>query len=88
VLTSLSESLKWQDELAAHTKKLIMYPAFVGTVVVGVTFFMMIYLVPKMAGFIKNMGQELPTADQDPDRHLRILRQAVLVCHPRRCRWC
>ena len=60
VLNNLLESLKWQDELAAHTKKLIMYPAFLGTVVVAITLFMMIYLVPKMAGFIRNMGQELP----------------------------
>ena len=60
VLNNLLESLKWQDELAAHTKKLIMYPAFLGTVVVAITMFMMIYLVPKMAGFIRNMGQELP----------------------------
>jgi len=61
VLGNLLESLKWQDELAAHTKKLIMYPAFLATVVVAITLFMMIYLVPKMAGFIRNMGQELPT---------------------------
>ncbi|MCX7156466.1 MAG: type II secretion system F family protein [Rhodocyclales bacterium] len=61
VLNNLLESLKWQDELAAHTKKLIMYPAFLATVVVAITLFMMIYLVPKMAGFIRNMGQELPT---------------------------
>ena len=60
VLKNLLESLKWQDELAAHTKKLVMYPAFLGTVVVAITMFMMIYLVPKMAGFIRNMGQELP----------------------------
>ncbi len=60
VLNNLLESLKWQDELAAHTKKLIMYPAFLGTVVVAVVMFMMIYLVPKMAGFIRNMGQALP----------------------------
>jgi type IV pilus assembly protein PilC len=60
VLNNLLESLKWQDELAAHTKKLIMYPAFLGTVVVAITLFMMIYLVPKMASFIRNMGQELP----------------------------
>jgi type IV pilus assembly protein PilC len=60
VLANLLESLKWQDELAAHTKKLIMYPAFLGTVVVAITLFMMIYLVPKMAGFIRNMGQEMP----------------------------
>ncbi len=60
VLENLLQSLKWQDELAAHTKKLVMYPAFLGTVVVAITLFMMIYLVPKMAGFIKNMGQQLP----------------------------
>ena len=60
VLRNLTETLKWQDELAAHTKKLLMYPAFVGTVVLGVTFFLMVYLVPQLVGFIKNMGQELP----------------------------
>jgi type IV pilus assembly protein PilC len=60
VLANLVESLKWQDELAAHTKKLVMYPAFMGTVMVVLTFFMMIYLVPKMVGFMKNMGQQLP----------------------------
>ncbi len=60
VLKGLVDSLKWQDELAAHTKKLVTYPAFLGVVVLGVTFFLMIYLVPKMAGFISNMGQDLP----------------------------
>ncbi len=60
VLKNLNETLKWQDELAAHTKKLIMYPAFLGTVVISVFFFMMIYLVPKMVTFVKNMGQEIP----------------------------
>ena len=60
VLRSLTESLKWEDELAAQTKKLIMYPAFVGSIVLLVTFFLMIYLVPQMTGFIKNMGQEIP----------------------------
>ena len=33
VLASIEESLKWEDELASQTKKVIMYPAFVGTVV-------------------------------------------------------
>jgi type IV pilus assembly protein PilC len=60
VLKSLTESLKWEDELAAHTKKLVMYPAFVGSIVVLVTFFLMIYLVPQMTGFIRNMGQDVP----------------------------
>jgi type IV pilus assembly protein PilC len=60
VLKSLTESLKWEDELAAQTKKIIMYPAFVGGIVVLVTFFLMIYLVPQMTGFIRNMGQAIP----------------------------
>jgi type IV pilus assembly protein PilC len=64
VLHNLTESLKWQDELAAQTKKLVMYPAFLIVVVILVTLFMMLYLVPKMVGFLKNMGQELPLNTQ------------------------
>ena len=60
VLKGLTESLKWEDELAAQTKKIMLYPAFVGTIVVLVIFFLMIYLVPQMSGFIRNMGQEIP----------------------------
>jgi type IV pilus assembly protein PilC len=60
VLKSLADSLKWEDELAAQTKKLMVYPAFVGSIVLLVTFFLMIYLVPQMTGFIRNMGQEIP----------------------------
>ena len=60
VFKNLSDSLKWQDELAAQTKKIIMYPAVVAVVVTGVTFFLMIYLVPQLTAFIKNMGNELP----------------------------
>ena len=60
VLKSLTESLKWEDELAAQTKKMLMYPAFVGGIVLLVTFFLMIYLVPQMTGFLRNMGQEIP----------------------------
>ena len=60
VLKSLSESIKWEDELAAQTKKIVMYPAFVGSIVLMVTFFLMIYLVPQMTGFIRNIGQEIP----------------------------
>lgn len=64
VLRSLVESLKWEDELKAQTKKLVVYPAFVGTVVLGVTFFLMIYLVPQMVSLIRNMGQTLPLHTQ------------------------
>ena len=83
VLKSLSESLKWEDELAAQTKKLLMYPAFVGSIVLLVTFFLMIYLVPQMTGFIRNMGQDDPAADAHPDRGVGLLRR-LLVGDPRR----
>jgi type IV pilus assembly protein PilC len=60
VLKGLAETLKWEDELAAQTKKIMMYPAFVGGIVLLVTLFLMIYLVPQMVGFIRNMGQDIP----------------------------
>jgi type IV pilus assembly protein PilC len=60
VLKSLAETIKWEDELAAQTKKIVLYPAFVGSIVLMVTLFLMIYLVPQMVGFIKNMGQAVP----------------------------
>jgi type IV pilus assembly protein PilC len=60
VFKHLTESLKWQDEMAAQTKNMMIYPAFVGTVVLAITFFLMIYLVPQLVGFIKGMGQEIP----------------------------
>jgi len=60
VFNKLGESLRWQDELASQTKKVIMYPSIVGTVVIGVIFFLMIYLVPQLVSFVKTMGQELP----------------------------
>jgi type IV pilus assembly protein PilC len=60
VLKSLTESLKWEDELAEQTKKLMMYPVIVGGIVLLVTLFLMVYLVPQMVGFIRNMGQQIP----------------------------
>ncbi len=60
VFKSLSESLKWQDELASQTKKIVMYPAFVLVIVLSVTGYLMVALVPQLTGFIKTMGQELP----------------------------
>ncbi len=60
VFESLTDMIKWQDELASSTKKLIMTPLIVGTVVLGVTAFLMVYLVPQLIDFIANMGEELP----------------------------
>ena len=64
VLKELVRSLKWQDEMAAQTKKLMMYPAFVVVVISAVVFFLMIYLVPQLVGFLSNMGQKVPLQTQ------------------------
>ncbi len=60
IFESLSGMIKWQDELSATTKKLLMTPLIVGSVVFGVTIFLMVYLVPQLITFIKNMGEKLP----------------------------
>lgn len=64
VLQSLTESIKWEDELAAQSKRLTIYPAFVGTIVLAATSFLMIYMVPQLKQFVKNMGQALPLQTQ------------------------
>ncbi len=60
VLIDLTESLKWQDELASQTKKAMSYPLVMGVVVIAVLFFLMIYLVPQLTEFITSMDGELP----------------------------
>ena len=60
VMLKLTDSLKWQDELVVKAKSVIVYPAFVGVVVLGVLIFMMLYVVPQMIDFIREMGQDLP----------------------------
>ena len=60
VFLSLNEMIKWHDELINTTKKLLIFPAFVSAVVMGVVAFLMIYLVPQLVIFIEGIGQELP----------------------------
>ena len=52
VLKEIVRSLRWQDEMAAQTKKLLAYPLFVMVVLGGVVSFLMIYLVPQLIGFL------------------------------------
>lgn len=60
VFNNLFNNIRWQDELITQTKKLLAYPAFIAIVVLAAIVFLMVYLVPEMVGFLKNMGQELP----------------------------
>lgn len=60
VFLHLTDTLKWEDEMASQTKRLLIYPSAVLLVVISLIFFLMIYLVPQLTVFIKSMGQELP----------------------------
>jgi type IV pilus assembly protein PilC len=60
VFQHLADTLKWQDELISHTRRLLIYPAIVLAVVGAVVFFLLIFLVPQITGLLKNMGVELP----------------------------
>jgi len=60
IFLHITDSLKWQDEMAAHTRTIMIYPVLAGSIMVAITFFLMIYLVPQLVGFIKGMGQEIP----------------------------
>ncbi len=60
VFENLGSTLRWQDELIAQTRKLLIYPAMVFFVVGGVVIFLLLYLVPQVVGLLKTMGLELP----------------------------
>lgn len=60
VYKSLADSLKWQDELASQTRKLLIYPVMVLVVVTLVMVFLLTYLVPQVATLLKTMNLTLP----------------------------
>lgn len=60
VFNNLSNTLNWQDELLAQTKRLMLYPFILLLVVSGAIVTLMVYLVPEMVKFLKTLGQELP----------------------------
>ncbi|MGB8337300.1 MAG: type II secretion system F family protein [Burkholderiales bacterium] len=60
VLSKLQDNLKWQDELYTQTRRILLYPAFVTVVIIGVIFFLMIYMVPQLSQFMKNAQQHIP----------------------------
>lgn len=60
VLRELVRALKWQHEIAAQTKKMLMYPAFAMTVISVVVIFIMMYVVPQLTTFLLSMEQGVP----------------------------
>ncbi len=60
VFESLSTSLRWQDELASMTKRLMIYPTMVLIIVSAVVLFLLVWLVPQITQLIKTMRVEIP----------------------------
>jgi type IV pilus assembly protein PilC len=60
ILESLAATLKWQDELAAKTKRLLIYPALVLVLASASILFLMIYLVPQVTTLVAQLGATLP----------------------------
>ncbi len=60
VMHDMAETLKWHDELIAHTKKIMIYPAIVLLVITAVVSYLMIFLVPELIPFIEELGGTIP----------------------------
>ena len=62
VLLRLSENLRWQDEMIAQTRKLLLYPIASGVAVMGMVLFLFVYLVPRIAEVLRTLSRDLPPA--------------------------
>ena len=60
VFANLAATLKWQDELVAQTRRLLIYPLLVLAVVSAAVVFLMLFVVPQVVTLLKNMGAALP----------------------------
>lgn len=59
VLADLEDMLKWEENLSAKAKKVMIYPSIVATVVFTVLILMLVIVIPEVLGFLKEMGGEL-----------------------------
>ncbi len=61
VFARLAANLKWQDEIVSATKKALTYPGFTLVVILAAALFILLYLVPQLAEFIRTAsGGVLP----------------------------
>jgi len=60
VLIDITETLKWQDELLSKARKIMTYPAVIGSLVLTVILFMMIFIVPDIMTAIVGLGGKIP----------------------------
>ncbi|MDD2872558.1 MAG: type II secretion system F family protein [Azoarcus sp.] len=60
VLRQLADALHREDELAAHARKLAIYPIIVGSVLCAAITVALLFVVPELARLFRSTGQALP----------------------------
>ncbi len=60
VLHEMGLTMRRTDELIAQAKRVMMYPAIVGSIIIAVSAFLLLYLVPRIIPFVEELGSELP----------------------------
>ncbi len=60
ILGDLVAMLRWQDELAAQARRVLLYPVFVGVIVIPAVVLLMVLLVPQLTGLLAVTGGTLP----------------------------
>jgi type IV pilus assembly protein PilC len=60
ILKDLTEMLRWQDELIAQARRAMLYPVFVGVIVLPAMVVLMVLLVPQLKNLLDLTGGEMP----------------------------
>lgn len=60
ILNELAHMIRWQDGLIAKAKSVTRYPIIVFVVIMLVTLFLMVKLVPELIGFLQSNNLEIP----------------------------
>jgi type IV pilus assembly protein PilC len=59
-LERLETRLRREDALVGEVRKMLVYPAMTAVIMLSATGFLLLYLVPQLRVFARNMGQNLP----------------------------
>ena len=61
VLRNLTDNLKWQDEIAAQTRTILLYPAVTAVIVIGAIVVLLKFVVPNLVQVIATLQPTLST---------------------------
>lgn len=64
ILNKLSEFMEKQEKIKKQVKSALTYPTIVLVIGIGVTWGLMVFVVPQFVGMLKESGQEIPMVTQ------------------------